>query len=113
MVGEGAAVGVPVGVLPSLQDELLTLEVMVLEAHPAVEGDEQRCQLGLLSPAFVAEAADLRSALHPDGADVVQSALLDVGALGSELQTLALEMFLLEHSHLWGFREHYPASSCS
>ncbi|KAA8588895.1 hypothetical protein FQN60_010240, partial [Etheostoma spectabile] len=43
---------------------------------------------------------DLRSALHPDGADVVQSAILNVAALRGELQTLALEMLLLEHSHL-------------
>ena len=42
----------------------------------------------------------LRSALHPDGADVVQSTILDVAALGGELQALALEMLLLEHSHL-------------
>lgn len=42
VVGEGAAVGVPVGILSSLQDELLTLEVVVLKAHPAVEGGEQR-----------------------------------------------------------------------
>lgn len=42
MVGEGAAVGVPVGILSSLQDELLTLEVVVLKTHPAVEGGEQR-----------------------------------------------------------------------
>lgn len=42
----------------------------------------------------------LRSTLHPDGADVVQSAVLDVAALGGELQALALEMLLLEHSHL-------------
>lgn len=39
VVGQGAAVGVPVGVLSSLQDELLTLEVVVLKAHPAVGGD--------------------------------------------------------------------------
>lgn len=39
VVGEGAAVGVPVGVLASLQDQLLALEVMVLEAHPASEGE--------------------------------------------------------------------------
>lgn len=38
VVGQGATVGVPVGVLSSLQDELLTLEVVVLKAHPAVEG---------------------------------------------------------------------------
>ena len=35
MVGQGAAVGVPVGVLSPLQDELLALEVVVLVAHPA------------------------------------------------------------------------------
>lgn len=43
VVGQGATVGVPVGVLSSLQDELLTLEVVVLKAHPAVEGDGQQC----------------------------------------------------------------------
>jgi len=42
----------------------------------------------------------LRSALHSDGADVVQSAIMNVAALGGELQALALEMLLLEHSHL-------------
>ena len=35
MIGEGAAEGVPAGVLASLQDELLALEAVVLEAHPA------------------------------------------------------------------------------
>lgn len=58
---------------------------------------------GLSEAAFWgAGVSDLRSALHPDGADVIEAALLNVGALGSELQTLALEMFLLKHGHLWG-----------
>lgn len=35
VVGDGAAVSVPVGVLSSLHDELLALEVVVLETHPA------------------------------------------------------------------------------
>lgn len=35
VVGQGAAVGVPVGILSSLQDELLALEIVVLETHPA------------------------------------------------------------------------------
>lgn len=43
---------------------------------------------------------DLRSTLHPDGADVVQPTLLDVAALRGELQALALEVLLLEHGHL-------------
>lgn len=42
VVGEGAAVGVPVGVLSSLQDELLALEVMVLETNPAVQKYRER-----------------------------------------------------------------------
>ena len=42
MVGQGAAVGVPVGVLSPLQDELLALEVMVLEAHPAAHRERWR-----------------------------------------------------------------------
>lgn len=37
-MGQGAAEGLPVGVLAPLQDELLALEVMVLETHPAVKG---------------------------------------------------------------------------
>lgn len=43
---------------------------------------------------------DLRSTLHPDGADVVQAALLNVAALRGELQALSLEVLLLEHGHL-------------
>ena len=43
---------------------------------------------------------DSRSTLHSDGADVVQAAVMDVATLGGELQTLALEMLPLEHSHL-------------
>lgn len=43
---------------------------------------------------------DLRSTLYPDGADVVQSTLLDVAALRGELQALSLEVLLLEHGHL-------------
>lgn len=43
---------------------------------------------------------DSRSTLHSDGADVVQAAVVDVAALTGELQTLALEMFLLKHSDL-------------
>lgn len=43
---------------------------------------------------------DSRSTLHSDGADVVQAALVDVAALGGELQTLALEVFPVKHSHL-------------
>lgn len=54
MVGDGAAVSVPVGVLSSLQDELLALEVVVLEADPAVHRDAKRisvlCFLLLNSP---------------------------------------------------------------
>lgn len=48
----------------------------------------------------VSALRDLRSTLHPDGADVVQSALLDVAAFRGELQALSLEMLLLEHSQL-------------
>lgn len=43
---------------------------------------------------------DSRSTLHSDGADVVHTTVVDVAALRSELQTLALEMLLLKHSHL-------------
>lgn len=54
MVGDGATVSVPVGVLSSLQDELLALEVVVLEADPAVHRDAKRisvlCFLVLNSP---------------------------------------------------------------
>lgn len=35
VVGQRTAVSVPVGIFSSLQDELLALEVMVLETHPA------------------------------------------------------------------------------
>lgn len=42
VVGQGAAVGVPVWVLSSLQDELLALEVMVLETHPALHTHTSR-----------------------------------------------------------------------
>lgn len=42
VMGQGAAEGLPVGVLAPLKDELLALEVMVLETHPAVEGDGRR-----------------------------------------------------------------------
>ena len=42
VVGEGTTVSVPVGVLSSLQDELLALEVMVLETDPATERQRQR-----------------------------------------------------------------------
>lgn len=49
MVGQGAAVGVPVGVLSSLQDELLTLEVVVLKAHPAVRGRGEEEEGGVLA----------------------------------------------------------------
>ena len=44
VVGEGAAVGVPVGVLSLLQDELLALEVMVLKAHPAAQHRGKRLE---------------------------------------------------------------------
>lgn len=43
MVGEGATVSVPVGILSSLQDELLALEVMVLKTHPAIQREGERC----------------------------------------------------------------------
>lgn len=42
VVGEGSTVGVPVGVLSSLQDELLALEVMVLETNPAAGRKRER-----------------------------------------------------------------------
>lgn len=42
MVGEGATVSVPVGILSSLQDELLALEVMVLKTHPAIQRERER-----------------------------------------------------------------------
>lgn len=45
MVGDGPAVRVPVGVLASLQDELLALEVMVLEAHPASQTETRKVTL--------------------------------------------------------------------
>lgn len=50
---------------------------------------------------------DLRSTLHPDGADVVQSTLLDIAALSSELHTLPLEILLLKHSHLGRLNDSY------
>ena len=109
VVGEGAAVGVPVGVLSSLQDELLALEVMVLKTNPAVQKQSERERAVCFcftqrtsSRGLRGKVQDLRSALHPDGADVVQSALLNVAALGGELQALALEVLLLEHGHLRG-----------
>ena len=42
VVGQGAAVGFPVGVLAPLQDELLALEVMVLESDPTGHMEEVR-----------------------------------------------------------------------
>lgn len=44
VVGEGAAVGVPVGVLSSLQDELLALEVVVLVTHPTGHTSEKELE---------------------------------------------------------------------
>uniref|UniRef100_A0A3P9PYY2 Crystallin, beta B1, like 1 n=1 Tax=Poecilia reticulata TaxID=8081 RepID=A0A3P9PYY2_POERE len=45
MVGDVSAVSVPVGVLSPLHDELLALEVVVLEAHPASHKDTETDQL--------------------------------------------------------------------
>lgn len=42
MVGEGATISVPVGILSSLQDELLALEVVVLKTHPAIQRERER-----------------------------------------------------------------------
>lgn len=68
---------------------------LLTRPHPHIHVDPGVCQ-----PLVLSEVGDLRSALHPDGADVVQSTLLDVAALRGELQTLSLEVLLLEHSHL-------------
>ena len=54
----------------------------------------------------------LRSALHPDGTDVVQAALLDVAALGGELLAAALEVLLLEHGHLRPQRKTFSPRHC-
>lgn len=42
VVGDGAAVGFPAGILSSLQDELLALEIVVLETHPALHKDTEQ-----------------------------------------------------------------------
>lgn len=75
VVGQGTAEGIPVGVLSPLQNELLTLEVMVLITHPG-------------------------STLHADRADVVKTTVMDVAALSGELHASALEVLLLKDGHL-------------
>lgn len=120
VVGQGAAVGVPVRILSSLQDELLALEVVVLETHPASQTNTYTVRLFICEKVFVlfvvsgilvcvcgkvvkwfyCHKVSLRSTLHPDGANIVHPTLLDVAALRGELQVLSLEVLLLEHSHL-------------
>lgn len=70
MVGDVSTVRIPVGVLSPLHYELLTLEVVVLEAHPASDKDTETDQLmrGSLLPCWKAEDIKLiiSIVIHPD-----------------------------------------------
>lgn len=110
VVGQVSAVGVPVRVFASLQDKLLSLEIMMFITHPAEESKSQGVNTPihkkkpnksdshalllawLLSKSQYAEhmLTDViglysnthsRATLHTDGADVVKATLLNVAAL--------------------------------